>query len=822
MKNTIKQQFMKNLHLLLNAVVCLILQGCYLQKNADTYIDIPVKDHLKIENKGVNIIDFIFSPYERNKIWTFNSNTPTYELNLSDSSWITLNDKFGIKTKPIWAQAIFKDSEDENLIWISDQYQGLFAYNHEKDTLLIFKTSKPVLVTSFLKNCIVAGTCPGIYIIDRKDFSIHESKSMADINIKTIEKTDNDLLLINNDYEFQPENDKIIRTRTFSQDLVSVFKKNGVKLTTYRNNTLAIETENSKINFSVPYSLIDLIIVDESIVWIPTPYLWRGIIKYDFIENKIDSIPLGIYLNQFKRIEDSDLIWFYNGGTVLCFDKTNSTSKIIRLNERIHNLKADKKYIYFNTYNSIEIYEKQYLLQKGTDASRISTEVEDFENYFIVNDINRMDFKTFYPFLQGLQKRFSSTENEMIKSWINGYTEGIWGFLPYDFASLIALERYVMDSVEEDRIKALYYLKVVKLANHSGRLNSSLYYDSLLMARYPESRDEYYVGQMAEVAKSKVKIDSILNVKQSVDKRLWSLGKAYFELFSYVGPVTEASSFDMTYPFTYFDTLLRHYPASEYADDAEYLILTHNEGGSHEGGDNSYNLTAIELYKAFLKKYPGTEFTPEIYYLISSLYEYCESTFTERKNYLKLGLQYIDSIKKEYPVFAEQYKVTNLENILLYYLDRAMWQLHIKAEKQNYEIGEPINISFELKNIDHIQKKIRLLRDKELSNFVVEIVWFSFDEPNYNGQHCYFKASAETFNKELADTLIGPGESYTETLNICSTLLFNNGQHGSFSLDRPGRYRIQTIFADYQIDLYVPSNELWINIGSEVINIETE
>jgi hypothetical protein len=745
-----------------------------------------------------------------------NSNAPTYEINLSDSSWITLNDKFGIKSKPIWAQAIFKDSEDENLIWISDQYQGLFAYNREKDTLLVFKTSQPVSVTSFLKKCIVAGTWTGIYIIDRKDFSIHESKSLAGISIKTIEKTDNDLLLINNEYEFQPENDKVIKTRSFSIDLVSVLKKNGVKLTTYRDNTLAIETDNSKINFSVPYYLIDLIIVDKSIIWIPTPALWKGIIKYDFIENKIDSIPLGIYLNHFKRTDDSDLIWFYNGRTVLCFDKTNSTSKIIGFNESIDNLKVDKKYIYFNTYKSIEIYEKQYLLQKGIAASKISTEEEDFENYLRLNDINRMDFKTYYKFFKGLQKRFSSAESEMVKRWINGYTEGLWGFLPNDFASLIALERYVMDSVEEDRIKALYYLNVVKLANHSGRLNASLYYDSLLIARFPESRDEYYEGQMAEVAKSKVKIDSILDLKQAVDRRLWSLGKAYYELFSYIGPVTEASAIDMKYPFTYFDTLLRQYPASEYADDAEYIILKHNEGSSHEGGDNSYNLTAIELYKAFLKKYPGTEFTPEIYYLISSLYEYCESTFAEKRTYLKLGLQYIDTIKKEYSLFAEQYKVTDLERTLRYYLDRAMWELHIKAEKQDYEIDELINITFELKNIDHKPKKIRLLKDKELSNFVLDIVWFSFDERKYNGQDCYFKASAEAYNKELADTLIGSDKSYSESLNICSNVLKIDEQRGIFSLDRPGRYRIIAYKMDYKFDLFVPSNELWINIGNEV------
>ena len=108
-------------------------------------------------------------------------------------------------------------------------------------------------------------------------------------------------------------------------------------------------------------------------------------------------------------------------------------------------------------------------------------------------------------------------------------------------------EKIFNELIKEEDIKASVYLQLVELANQQGKLDESIYFDSVLIQNYPRYRSSYFKEQMHQVHKCKSTIDSLNKIKIPADKKLFEIGSAYYELFKMVkdlpGSIAEVGVF---------------------------------------------------------------------------------------------------------------------------------------------------------------------------------------------------------------------------------------------------------------------------------------
>ncbi|MBL0190194.1 MAG: hypothetical protein IPQ18_02265 [Saprospiraceae bacterium] len=804
---------MKNIKIfILIFLVSSFLINCQ-EKGTRPFISLNITDQAKFENDTIAIEDFIFSPITSNAIWTFHTSGPSYELSLTDGSWTKLDKKFGHYSSGLQRDNINIDPKDKNLVWISNFHEGLIVYNIKKDTFFEFKELKPVSSICFLESNVIIGTWSGLYTIDRKKNKVVKSENIAEINVFKIEKIDEHRLLINNKYEYNHKFDKVLLVREPDNNIYSQKELNGFSITTYNDGTLAVSKGNIRKEFKYDRFLIDNVTIDKENIWIPFQNLENGIIKFNYYKNLVDTIQIGLDFSSYKLKDEPENIWFYNDLFILCFNKKNGSTKQIQLEKSINNLVVDLKYLYCNTWHSFEVYKKNYLLQNSVDIKVSITEENKFKELRDSLEILRsIDFKGYYNSIKILSSRFRRSTNKRILQQLEMIQASLSYGLPDDFEQIKAMEEYVRDSISENQLKASYYLHAVMAANYCGKLKESLKYDSILRKNYPANRSEYHDMQMTEVAKSYKIIQSINSSKEPADVKLWRLGKTYYELFFHVGPTNESSSYNMTFPFIYLKSLLKRYPNSIYADDAEFLMLKHDEESSHEGGDNSYNLEAIEEYKKILKKYPKSELIPEIYYIVYRLYNECESSFEDKPKYYKLALYYVDKILTEYPKFAKENNVLEDKISIKRSISEFLWQLHISSSKNEYTIDEPIVITFNLKNIDTKPKAIKILKENQIPNFSIDIEMYLNDDP-YNYTNIKLERATKSYRKVLVDTLIGANQTYRETWDIEHRARDSFREApGKFILNKPGRYKIYAQASENYHDHSIPSNIIWIDL----------
>lgn len=347
---------------------------------------------------------------------------------------------------------------------------------------------------------------------------------------------------------------------------------------------------------------------------------------------------------------------------------------------------------------------------KIVDSNVSQNEVNKFNLYVDSLRIkNLYVFKEYYNAINKLNLRYSNSSNPIIIEKVNYYNQLIKSRVPYDLEQIKTHEIFINDSIDNNEIKESFYISAFSSSLYHGKLKEALRYGSILKENFPNV-DIWIIqdAQINEIGKSYELIENVHSSKEQDDIKLWKIGTLYYDLFKKVGPVAEYSAVDMSFPFSYYDSLINLYPKSSYADDAAFRKLNYNERASHEGGDNSFNLKAVEEYKKLLKQYPNTEYTPEILHRISWLYYECESKYQDKPKYYKLARSYAARILDDYSTYEKIDQVKELKQAIENSISKVLWELTISTNKGEYIPTEPIYVTFNLKNIGNHTKKICL------------------------------------------------------------------------------------------------------------------
>ena len=796
--------------------------------NKDTIpINKPLKKELQIDdcnnektintsykNDSIGISDFCISPIDSNYIWTFNSNGYSYELSLKDSSWKNL--KYFLKEYSFGLRRndINKDAIDSNLIWICNFHKGLIAYNRDNKKITEFNSIKNISKIVFSRKTVFVGTSNGLYSIFRKNNEIRKINEVPQIWINSLKIVESNSIIINNKYKYNFIKDKLKKINGYSQN-EQIRKEKGYELKAKYGNTLIIEKNGKSKKIEYQNNYLQSIVIDDSCLWLPSdrPNI-RVLYKINIGENSIDTIHTNFYLHNPKTINDNNLIWFYNNNSIydnilVYFNKLDKTLKHITLNYRINKVYINNCVVYINSWHSINIYSKKELINKAVNIKVINNELDLYKGIY---DSLKVDSDTsieeLYNDYKIIKNRFNNTDNQYVKNQIkNIEMQFIWK------DTLTIKDTSVINSINEQKIKADLYNQLTNYAIYNGKLNEAILYGEILINEYPMYTDNYFKEKIKAIKlanKRKIEIEKANYLK---DKELWLIGNVYYNLFSKYGPPTECSGMNMTIPFSFYKKIIRKYPKSQYIDNCEFAILSNKEAMSHEGGDNSYNLTAIKKYKRILQKYPETDIKVDILARFVDLYYMAETDSLRIENH-KLSLKYAKKIITEYP----NYKNINSIKERVKHIERSLqdisWKFAVSAKKKVFRIGEPIHVTFSLVNVYNKEQKIKILDDKNISNFILRVKYYpktiNGNINSINTEIIYVNENIKKFNHSSHFVTLKSKEEYKEVWDILKNTRNNFKQNNSIlKIDKKGFYKIESFFT---VDGYskIRSNTLWI------------
>jgi hypothetical protein len=466
--------------------------------------------------------------------------------------------------------------------------------------------------------------------------------------------------------------------------------------------------------------------------------------------------------------------------------------------------------------------------------SQLAFERDVFQTY-VSEEITPLkgDFRTTVYKFNDANAKFGSSEDTLILLKLKELKESTNNSLPFNFTEASQFTYFVSDTVNDTTIIANYYLQLTNLANYEGKLAESLHYDSILLKSYPTFRSDAHIARMDKVAETYNKLQLLEKQRLKDDELLWQTGLLYKDLFLITGPFINGSP-ALFFPLSFFRKLLRHYPDSPYADDADYQIMI-----SHDKPEDLITredqLRWIANYQKFLNAYPGTNCTPYIYQRLAELYliysQNEDLQYSVQLSSYEQSKSYLDMLLKNFPKFANDSSIIRLTDEYTEAWNLFTWSFQIRADKREYHPGEPVMITYDLKNTDKQAKILSLFANIDVPNFITIVEYFPIgtDENRYLGKQPVIRqdgiapkgASTDIFKINRTqveylktDTLVSANKRYIEKWDIQQNALLSfNQSAGSYSMKEEGKYRITAFaFDDIGSNKSKQSNSIWITV----------
>jgi hypothetical protein len=800
--------------IILFAVVGL-LNGCGTQaliSYPKSKITIPLKEKVVFENDTIEIDEFILSPLDDNFIWTFNAEGYAYELNLKDNSWRRLDFMFSKYAFHLKKDAISRDATNPDLLWLSTDSQGLAAFRISDRHLTEFPGIRRVTSLCFLEHDIFIGTENGLFRINRINLAPIVIKDLAELPVISIFKRQDNTLQINESYFYNFGKD--IHTGSYQNTSLTDTRKTGELILCLSDAQMLYILRGSDTLNSTNYknNSLENITADENYIWIPDD-LKTGIMRYSIANNSFEMVRIGYDYRDYKVSAADSLIWFLNREGFMVFNKNDLNTYRVFLEDTspYNGLYADSAYLIVSTDNNISIFRKDFLLSHRKNVKQLVLEETPF--FSEVSDLIstfKGDFRDSQIKYSEINQKYSANPNTRVRQKLTELKESLITLLPNSLYTSKDLEKYLTDTIRDEYITANYYLHMVKQAIYEGKLKEALHYDSLVMADYPKMRTPTYKTQIAEVRRAD-EVHTMIN-KSGVpeDEKLWETGSMYYQLHRIAGPKGK-NGINMTYPFSFLKRLKNKYPESQFADNAEFLMIRHVEEELLAAGDEKMIQKVIAEYHALLKKYPHSDVSPDMYHRLAWLYFNVETDVPVKLMNLELARECINKILSEYPAYPVNHSLDGLDKQINIALDKANWELKLILDKRTYNLNEPVVITFELKNTDSKAKPVSIPQNN-LPGFALNIERYDLFSDYYYAP-AVFEPDYREFDKNTKDTLIEQNRKYTEKWNIMTTARSSTmTPPGKFVLTQEGRYKITAKPADSTYNGFLESNTIWITI----------
>lgn len=462
-----------------------------------------------------------------------------------------------------------------------------------------------------------------------------------------------------------------------------------------------------------------------------------------------------------------------------------------------------------------------FLIVIGCDPKTQTTSQEEIQNFetsttesiddnvvssAIIKSFERQIWRTNREYQQNVRSlnelrsmmKHISILNDSLKKINHG--QGITPQRLLDIRSLIYKDETkgeIQDSINNgtltDEELKLVLPDFIRIAALSEDFASFISFDSIYISSFQQYEELGFRDNVDRYKSIIRKYDSLHQANLDSDELLYYIGNLFFSEFN-IGWNEGEVGYNKAIAFSYFDSLLKTYPSSEFADNAELSKLTYIEGMSHEGGDNMYNLKAIDKYQNFLSKYPKTESKEWINAQIAYLYSTAEIYYNKnaRLEAILNGLKQVELMEDSFPDYRPE-RMAQIRKELNDQLTRFGWSLNISSDTTTYELGEPIILYYRLTNDTDSVKKIWLKpKDPNFSTFVHQI------------DFTYITHSPG----KAIEVILDPHETYTEVYDITS-LAYYGRNFGQYQFNTPSKYKMNAYGVGFK------SNEITLTVISK-------
>jgi hypothetical protein len=783
-------------------------------------------------DRTISFDHIIFSPITKKVIWILNINGISYELYPESGKWKSLEPVLG---KFAWGLSgnvsILKDNISKNIAWLGNFHKGVLLYDIPSGSKIIFDNRTYFRGNAITKiqpdsKCVWLGTSGGLFCYLRGNKNIIEIEDFNGIWIRSI-NVEKDRLWINGEYIYYPETKKIIQIYEYENWLipeVQVFKFiEGYKIfwSHSGDDPIVIMDRNDKIIATLSEVPMQAITIDKGRnLWLCGGWFNTDIAKFSLKENRLIRRYEGIG-NILEVYDWKDYLYFRSPQGFGRFNK--STGEVEIYPDGKGNFIADEEYFWILSKESIiqmskvgseklfkplldikQVEERIWNLGRAvTDEKYIINRIKKAAEFFALISINKniQGLSQIEYFVELSLRTRKSEDIQLIKDFLNN-------------TNIKPLEKEI----------GYYILATSPLV--IGDPDLSCHYYDILKKEFPDSKFLTWIRkddlQKLENARQKFKEINSKDIPE--DKKLWLLGNLFFEAMQVSWNQVEVG-YDYNYAFEFFKNLIKKYPHSKWADDAEFKMLSYYEGLVHEGGEVS--LSCIDKYEEFMQKYPNSELVSaakleigDHYYwfvneMVSEYRQYMK--FSEIKDYLdKAKVFYSDVVSLSTDTQYTQKAMKRLEEADKF-LDKYSWVLELSVNSLTYFVGDSVIISFKLKNMRNTDKEIKIY--KNLPNFGIEIKRTDFGQ-EYRWDKVPFIRDVTIQPQENRKTIrvisANGGEFLEEhkiqRLTINATGAYGRWEYGKFKLDKEGTYKVKGFYKNINQNVVIVSNEISFSI----------
>jgi hypothetical protein len=695
----------------------------YTDIKIDSILAIPLGKPMYCYQQG-----FIFSPFDKHKVWVCPENEKAFELDLDNGRKISFSEKFGspMFARPMRASEIYCDAFDPKVCWFLSFHEGVFRFNQAKGNGQFFDVRTPrnaVSTLCFSKDYVWIGTSGGLWCYDRYT--------------GTCRAVDN-----------SPET-WISQIQVMPDGKVAV------------------------IGDGVPYTYDP-----EARCW--TKQADCSDASYAGEPNPLDNLYLPSLGGNYATATAPGETWFCNANYWFVRPNAGTEFQTFRpvLSVPVTSMLADSDNLYLLLHDNFLIVNKKYLYQHQAGDPHLYQKIEYLRRLADSLHLNVQEsWSERKAKIAVLNTYFPGETDPYLLSEINRYADLFT--LPDDEKNLLDL----LSKPDADTVvwsKAYVYL--MRHYVQAGALRQAAALENTCQKTHDNLRGfQETRPKMAAIEFTLRQLDSIDRSGPAEDERLWRYGIA---LQGFCVNQQFISS-EVCYSYWLADSLFRQlsnlYPQSAWADDAAYQLIMNSQ--CNEGEDGSNHPEIVKAWKKFLRQYPDTDKRPEVL---------CDMTWALDRSPadLRQGLQWLAEAEQLRPDwFLKHHQGIKLD--FQRQLDAFELNFTLQLKKTSVRVGEPVEVVFSLQNTATAPKKLQGFVDARFPNFSLEVTPETTEGScvmpvTYLESQTSAHPQAEKF---YGKKIIKGRQAYLETWDITQTAhKINNPNIGRFVFDRPGVY----------------------------------
>jgi hypothetical protein len=706
----------------------------------DSILVFPLSDSLNYFSHG-----FIFSPFEKNKIWVTPSGKEAFELDLQTGRKTLFSVKFGhtFFSKNIHPNHIFIDPFDPAACWFMHPYvgeTGVFRYDQSKAQGQFFGDWPPhldVYTLSFTQNYVWIGTNKGLWAYDRHTGKVRIIDYAPEDAVRSIGVTKGDVVVVNEHYRYNPEA-RCWDTLSDSDDRGQVTPTNREDNGRELPPNLPLINESYAVGFA-PREIWHL----NSLYWFSSGY--------------------------------SDALYKYYRPVVRNY---------------VASLRADSDHLYVLYPDKFLIVNKAYLQKTRTGDPNLLIRIKQFHR--MADSLMLKGSGTWSAWeakIAYLEAQFHAEKDSIFRDMLNKYRSDFP--IPYDAAGLHSLLSVPnLDTLIADQA----YLRLLRIYVEQGSLKQANQLAKECLQKMPKPGFlKTYSSSLSALDRCIQQLDSIKNTQTQEDERLWANAQVLEQFCGHQEfKINEASCYDAWLADSVYHVLVLRFPKSSRADDAGFR-LTELRFSCKEGDDEDPE--EVLAWKKFLKKHPDSKHRPEALCNMASAFGHTTAD-------LRQGLKWVEEAEKLRPELFVKGKPESrlwMKEEFQRSLDFAELNFSIQIKKNIVRKNEPVQVVFSLKNLSTRDIKIQGQINHRFPNFNIEAM------PEGTGTNCFMSVPfiesptpPRHDDSDFGDIHIAPGKTYSETWDITQTAFKRRSFYlGHYAFDRPGAYLLKAFWMHF-------------------------